>query len=70
VECVLHMAKGYVYKVFLVDHGLPVQVRSSAIRKLPAAWNNMDFQAFQVVLYGVVPTTVEVDYQDMKMKRK
>jgi hypothetical protein len=66
----LHVAKGCVYKVFLVDHGLSLKVRSSAIRKLPVAWNNLDYQAFQVVLYGVLPTTVEMDYDDMKMKRR
>jgi hypothetical protein len=70
VECVLHVTKGYVYKVFLVDKGLSVQVRSSAIRKLPSAWNDLDYQAFQVVLYGILPTTVDMDYKDMKMKRK
>jgi hypothetical protein len=69
-EYMLHVAKGSVYKVFLVDHGLSVQVRSSATRKLPVAWNSLDYQAFQVVLYGVLPTTVEMDYDDMKMKRK
>jgi hypothetical protein len=61
---------GCVYKVFLVDHGLPVQVGSSAIRKLPAVWNNFDFQAFKLVLCGIIPTTVGIDYQDMKMKRE
>lgn len=70
VECVLHVTNGYVYKVFLVDHGLPVKVRSSVIRRLPLEWNNLDYQAFQVVLYGILPTTVEMDYQDMKMKRE
>lgn len=70
VEYMLHVSKGDVYKVFLVDHGLSVKVRSSAIRKLPVAWNNLDYQAFQVVLYGVLPTTVEMDYEEMKMKRK
>jgi hypothetical protein len=34
------------------------------------AWNNLDYQAFQVVLYGVLPTTVEMDYDDMKIKRR
>jgi hypothetical protein len=66
----LHAAEGYVYKVFLVDHGLSVQVCSSTIRKLPVAWNSLEYQAFQAVLYGVLPTTVEMDYEDMKMKRK
>jgi len=66
----LHGAKGCAYKVFLVDHGLSVQVCSSAVRKLPVAWNSLDYQAFQVVLYGVLPTTVEMDYEAMEMKRK
>lgn len=69
VEYVLHVAKGYVYKVFLVDYGLSVEVRSSAIRKLPSVWDGLDYQSFQVVLYGILPTTVEMDYKDMKMKR-
>lgn len=66
----LHGSNGSAYKVFLVDHGLSVQVCSSAIRKLPVAWNNLDYQAFQVALYGVLPTTVEMDYEAMKMERK
>jgi hypothetical protein len=69
VEYVLHETKGYVYKVFLVDYGLSIKVRSSAIRKLPSAWVDLDYQSFQVVLYGILPTTVEMDYKDMKMKR-
>jgi len=69
-EYMLHGAKGCAYKVFLVDHGLSVQVCSSAVRKLPVAWNSLDYQAFQVVLYGVLPTTVEMDYEAMEMKRK
>jgi len=69
-EYMLQGPKGCTYKVFLVDHGLSVQVCSSAIRKLPVAWNSLDYQAFQVVLYGVLPTTVEMDYEAMKMKRK
>lgn len=70
VEYMLHVDKGNVYKVFLVDHGLSVQVCSSAIRKLPVAWNSLDYQAFQIVLYGVLPTTVQMDYDDMRMKRE
>jgi hypothetical protein len=70
VEDVLHLTNGYVYKLFLVDHGVPVQVPSSAIRRLPATCNDLDFQAFQVELYGIMPTTVEMDYTDMKMKRE
>ncbi|XP_069700482.1 putative ATP-dependent RNA helicase TDRD12 [Periplaneta americana] len=70
VGCVLHMSRGFVYDVFLVDHGQSLQVRSSAIRELPGTCRSLDYQAFQIVLYGIVPTTVEMDYDDMKMKRK
>jgi hypothetical protein len=70
VEYVLHEVKGYLYKVFLVDYGLSIKVPSSAIRKLPAAWADLDYQSFQVVLYGIFPTTVEMDYNDMKMRRR
>jgi hypothetical protein len=70
VECRLHVAKGRAYKVFLVDYGVSVEVCSSSIRKLPAALNSLDYQAFQVVLYGVVPTTVGMDYRRSKMERE
>jgi hypothetical protein len=53
-----------------VDYGLSIKVRSSAIRKLPSAFDDLDYQSFKVVLYGIIPTTFEMDYRDMKMKRK
>ncbi|XP_047108037.1 putative ATP-dependent RNA helicase TDRD12 [Schistocerca piceifrons] len=61
--------RGYIYRVFLVDYGISIDVRNGAIKELPREMMRLKPQAYQIELYGVVPTTVDLDYNVMKMKR-
>uniref|UniRef100_A0AAU7J931 RNA helicase n=1 Tax=Locusta migratoria TaxID=7004 RepID=A0AAU7J931_LOCMI len=59
----------YIYRVFLVDYGTSIDVKNGAIKELPPEMKKLKPQAYQIELYGIVPTTVDLDYNVMKMKR-
>ena len=68
VKDVLNLASAFKYKVFLVDHGVPLQVCSSSIQQLPDFFKSLRYQAVQLVLHGVIPVAREIAYEFAKTK--
>ncbi|KAJ9589012.1 hypothetical protein L9F63_017707, partial [Diploptera punctata] len=64
VEEVLNLASGFMYKVFLVDHGVPMRIHNSSMQELHSSFQSLNYQALHFVLYGVLPVTRQLQFEN------